>query len=84
MIKIRLQRYGTKKQPFYRVVAANARNRRDGRFIEQLGYYDPIRPGENGEKVRLNSERIQYWISKGAQPTETVRGLLKKNGVMQS
>ena len=78
MVKLRLQRFGAKKRPYYRVVAADSRNRRDGRFIEQVGYYDAASYGNlNGFK----EDRIRYWLEKGAQPTDTVRGLLKKAGI---
>ena len=75
MVKIRLRRMGAKKAPYYRVVVADSRSPRDGRFIEELGVYDPM---ADGEKLRLDAERVKYWISQGAQPTDTVRGLLKK------
>ena len=75
MVKIRLRRMGAKKAPCYRIVVADSRSPRDGRFIEELGTYDPM---ADGEKLTVNQERVQYWISNGAQPTDTVRGLLKK------
>ena len=75
MVKIRLRRMGAKKAPYYRIVVADSRSPRDGRFIEELGFYDPM---AEGEKLKVNQERVQYWISNGAQPTDTVRGLLKK------
>ncbi len=75
MVKIRLRRMGAKKAPFYRIVVADSRCPRDGRFIEELGTYDPMAEGEN---VKIDLERAKYWISNGAQPTETVRGLLTK------
>ena len=75
MVKIRLRRMGAKKAPFYRVIVADSRCPGDGRCIEELGTYDP---SAEGEKVKLNVERTKYWIANGAQPTETVRGLLKK------
>lgn len=75
MVKIRLRRMGAKKAPFYRVVVADSRCPRDGRFIEEIGTYDPMAEGEN---IKINLERAKYWISNGAQPTETVRGLLTK------
>jgi len=76
MVKIRLRRMGAKKAPYYRVIVADSRTPRDGRFIEELGTYDPMAEGE--QKIRIDMERAQYWIANGAQPTETVRGLLKK------
>ena len=75
MVKIRLRRMGAKKAPFYRVVVADSRYPRDGRFIEEIGTYDPMAEGEN---IKVDLERAKYWISNGAQPTETVRGLLTK------
>ena len=76
MVKIRLRRMGAKKAPYYRIIVADSRCPRDGRFIEELGTYDPMAEGEQRSKVDM--ERAQYWIANGAQPTETVRGLLKK------
>ena len=75
MVKIRLRRVGAKKAPYYRIVVADSRSPRDGRFIEEVGTYDPM---ADGEKLKVNMERVQYWVSTGAQPTDTVRGLLKK------
>ena len=75
MVKIRLRRMGAKKAPYYRIVVADSRSPRDGRFIEELGTYDPM---ADGEKIKVDMERAKYWISNGAQPTDTVRGLLKK------
>ncbi len=75
MVKIRLRRMGAKKAPYYRIVVADSRSPRDGRFIEELGTYDPM---AEGEKIKVDMERAKYWISNGAQPTDTVRGLLKK------
>ena len=76
MVKIRLRRMGAKKAPYYRIIVADSRSPRDGRFIEELGTYDPMAEGE--QKIKGDMERAQYWIANGAQPTETVRGLLKK------
>ena len=78
MVKLRLQRYGTKKRPFYRIVAANVRDRRDGRFIEIVGLYDPL---SSKEPVRLEKEKITKWIDNGAVATDTVASLFKKNGI---
>ena len=75
MVKIRLRRMGAKKAPYYRVVVADSRYPRDGRFIEEIGTYDPMAEGEN---IKIDLERAQYWIYNGAQPTDTVRGLLTK------
>ncbi len=76
MVKIRLRRMGAKKSPFYRVVVADERYPRDGRFIEEIGYYNPMTtPAE----IKINAEAAAAWIAKGAQPTETVKALLKKS-----
>ncbi len=75
MVKIRLRRMGAKKAPYYRIVVADSRSPRDGRFIEELGTYDPM---AEGDKIKVDMERAKYWIANGAQPTDTVRGLLKK------
>ena len=78
-VKIRLRRMGAKKAPFYRIVVADSRYPRDGRFIEEIGYYNPLTtPAE----VKVDAEKVQKWISNGAQPTDTVKSLLKKNGVL--
>lgn len=79
--KIRLQRGGAKKRPFYQVVIADERCRRDGRFIENLGYYDPTK---KPAVCKLNKDKIIDWLGKGAQPTDTVRQLLKKEGVLDT
>ena len=76
MVKIRLRRMGAKKAPYYRIIVADSRCPRDGRFIEELGTYDPMAEGE--QRIKVDMERAQYWIANGAQPTETVSGLLKK------
>ena len=78
MVKIRLRRMGAKKAPFYRVVVADSRYPRDGRFIEEIGTYDPR---QNPAAVNIDVERAQAWIKAGAQPTDTVRDLLKKAGM---
>lgn len=78
MVKIRLKRMGAHKRPFYRVVVADSRTPRDGRFIEEIGTYNPLKdPAE----IKIDVETAQKWISNGAQPTDTVRALLKKSGV---
>ncbi len=78
-VKIRLRRMGAKKAPFYRVVVADSRFPRDGRFIEEIGYFNPnTEPAE----VKIDGDKAKDWISKGAQPTDTVKALLKKNGVL--
>lgn len=74
-VKIRLKRIGAKKQPSYRIVVADGRSPRDGRFIEEIGFYNPlVEPAE----IRLDSEKVDQWIKNGAQPTDTVRALIKK------
>ena len=78
-VKIRLRRLGAKKAPFYRVVVADSRFPRDGRFIEEIGYYDPTK---NPADVKIDAEKAKQWISNGAQPTDSVKALLKKNGVL--
>jgi len=77
--KIRLARAGAKKRPFYQVVIADERSRRDGRFIENMGTYDPTK---NPAAVKLNEAKILEWLGKGAQPTDTVRQILKKAGIL--
>lgn len=80
MLKIRLKRMGAKKAPFYRIVVAESSAPRDGAFVEELGYYNPVvEPAE----VKINNERAIEWMKKGAQPTETVRSLFKKSGVIE-
>ena len=79
-VKIRLKRIGAKKNPFYRVVVADARYPRDGRFIEELGTYNPL---VDPAQVNIDGEKAAKWIKNGAQPTDTVRALLKKTGVIQ-
>jgi len=81
-MKIRLARGGSKKRPFYRIVAADSRMPRDGRFIEKLGTYNPLLPKDSEERVKMNVERIQEWMSKGAQPTDRVARMLEAAGVM--
>ena len=80
MVKIRLRRMGAKKAPFYRVVVADERSPRDGKFIDEIGYYNPLK---NPAEVKIDAEKAQKWIDNGAQPTETVKSLLKKNGIVK-
>ena len=80
MVKIRLRRMGAKKAPFYRIVVADSRYPRDGRFIEELGTYNPMTADA---AVKIDAERAQKWIKNGAQPTDTVRALLKKTGAIE-
>jgi small subunit ribosomal protein S16 len=75
-IRIRLSRGGAKKRPYYRVVIADSRSPRDGRYIERVGTYDPMLPKESGERVKLNEERIKYWLGVGAQPSDRVARFL--------
>jgi small subunit ribosomal protein S16 len=82
-MKIRLARGGSKKRPFYRIVAADSRMPRDGRFIEKLGTYNPLLPKDSEERVKMDIEKIQDWISKGAQPTERVARMLEAAGVKE-
>lgn len=79
-VKIRLKRIGAKKNPFYRVVVADSRYPRDGRFIEEIGTYNPL---ANPIEVQIDGEKAAKWIKNGAQPTDTVKSLLKKSGVIQ-
>ena len=78
--KIRLKRIGAKKAPFYRVVVADSRYPRDGRFIKEIGYYNPL---TNPVDIKIDAEKAAKWISNGAQPTETVKSLLKKAGITE-
>ena len=78
-VKIRLRRMGAKKAPFYRVVVADSRFPRDGRFIEEIGYYNPL---SEPVEVKIDAEKAKTWIKNGAQPTDTVKALLKKNGII--
>lgn len=79
MVKIRLRRMGAKKNPFYRIVVADSRAPRDGRFIEEIGTYDPL---ADPAAIKIDTERAQYWVKTGAQPTDTVKALLKKSGAI--
>ena len=79
-MKIRLARGGSKKRPFYRIVAADSRMPRDGRFIEKLGTYNPLLPKDSEERVKMNIERVEYWLGQGAQPTDRVARMLEAAG----
>ena len=81
-IKIRLARGGSKKRPFYRIVAADSRMPRDGRFIEKLGTYNPLLPKDSEDRVKMDVERIQYWLGQGAQTTDRVSRFLEAAGVV--
>ena len=80
MLKIRLRRMGAKKAPFYRIVVADSRSPRDGAFVEEIGYYNPT---SDPAELTVDNEKAAQWIKNGAQPTDTVRGLLKKSGAIQ-
>lgn len=80
-VKIRLKRMGAKKAPFYRLVVADSRSPRDGKFIEEIGYYNPItEPAE----IKIDAEKAKKWLSNGAQPSDTVKSLLKKSGIIEA
>ena len=79
-VKIRLRRMGAKKAPFYRVIIADERAPRDGKFIDEIGYYNPLtEPAE----IKINAEKAEKWLNDGAQPTETVKSILKKSGIVK-
>ncbi len=78
-VKMRLTRMGAKKAPFYRVIVADSRSPRDGRFIEEIGYYNPLTEPAD---IKIDAEKAKKWIANGAQPTETVKSLLKKSGIV--
>lgn len=80
-VKIRLKRMGAKKAPFYRVVVADARAPRDGRFIEEIGYYNPL---TDPAQVKIDKEKALKWLSNGAQPSDTVRSLFRREGILQN
>lgn len=80
MVKIRLRRMGKKKSPFYRIVVADSRYPRDGRFIEEVGYYNPM---TDPNEIKVDKEKVQKWLDIGAQPTETVKTILKKSGAIE-
>ncbi len=82
-VKIRLARRGAKKRPFYSIVAADSRAPRDGRFIEKLGTYNPLLPKDSEERVKMNIERVQYWLSQGAKPTDRVARFLEAAGILE-
>ena len=79
-VKIRLKRMGANKKPFYRIVVADSRAPRDGRFIEEIGYYNPV---SEPKQIKINDEKANKWLGVGAQPTDTVKTLLVNNGVME-
>ena len=79
-VKIRLRRMGAKKKPFYRIVVADSRSPRDGRFIEEIGTYDPMK---DPSEIKVDAEKAKYWMGNGAQPTDTVKKLLEKAGALE-
>ncbi len=79
-VKIRLRRMGAKKAPFYRIIVADSRSPRDGRFIEEVGYYNPM---TNPATIKVEAEKVQKWLDTGAQPTETVKSILTKSGIIK-
>ena len=82
-MKIRLSRGGSKKRPFYSIVAADSRMPRDGRFIEKLGTYNPLLPKDSEDRVKMNMERVEYWLGQGAQPTDRIARMLEAAGVRE-
>ena len=82
-MKIRLARAGSKKRPFYRIVAADSRMPRDGRFLEKLGTYNPLLPKDSEDRVKMDVERVQYWLGKGAQPTDRINRMLEAAGLRE-
>jgi len=80
MVKIRLRRMGAKKAPFYRIIVADSRSPRDGRFIEEVGYYNPM---TTPVELKVDTEKVEKWLQSGAQPTETVKSLLVKSGIIK-
>ena len=80
MVKIRLRRMGAKQHPFYRLVVADSRSPRDGRFIEHLGYYDPMK---DPVEVKIDVDKVKRWLRQGAQPSEAARSLLKREGILE-
>jgi len=79
-VKMRLRRMGAKKAPFYRVIVADERSPRDGKFIDEIGYYNPL---TNPAEVKIDAEKAEKWLNNGAQPAETVKSLLKKSGIVK-
>ncbi|MAU53520.1 MAG: 30S ribosomal protein S16 [Roseovarius sp.] len=82
-MKIRLARGGSKKRPFYRIVAADSRMPRDGRFIEKLGTYNPLLPKDSEDRVKMDLERVRHWLAQGAQPTDRISRMLEAAGVIE-
>lgn len=82
-VVLRMARAGTKKRPFYHIVAADSRFPRDGRFIERLGYYNPLLPKDNADRLKLDLEKVKAWIAKGAQPSDRIMRFLDAAGIMK-
>ena len=80
-VAIRLSRGGAKKRPYYRIVVADSRSARDGKYLEQIGTYNPMLPKDSGERVKLNEDRARHWLSVGAQPSDKVRSLHEKKAI---
>lgn len=83
MLKIRMSRGGTKKRPFYKIVVADARAPRDGRFIERLGHYNPLLPKDNPERVKIDLDRVKHWLGHGAQPSDRIGRFLAEVGLAE-
>ena len=81
MLKIRMSRGGTKKRPFYNIVVADKRVRRDGRFIERIGHYNPLLPKDNPERVKIDLDRVKHWLGHGAQPSDRIERFLAEVGL---
>src|SRR6202158_2646334 len=81
MLKIRMSRGGTKKRPFFKIVVADARSPRDGRFIERLGHYNPLLPKDNPERIKIDLERVKHWLGHGAQPSDRIGRFLADAGI---
>ncbi|NQY82651.1 MAG: 30S ribosomal protein S16 [Alphaproteobacteria bacterium] len=81
-LRIRMSRIGAKKHPYYRIVVADSRQPRDGRFLEKIGYFDPMRPKDSPERSNINQERAQYWLSVGAKPSDRVEKILAEMGLV--
>jgi small subunit ribosomal protein S16 len=82
-MKIRLARGGSKKRPFYRIVAADSRMPRDGRYVEKLGTYNPLLPKDSEERVKMDMDRVKHWLSEGAQPTDRIARMLEAAGILE-
>jgi small subunit ribosomal protein S16 len=83
MLKIRMSRGGTKKRPFYKIVIADARSPRDGRFIERIGHYNPLLPKEHTDRIKLDLDRVKHWLSQGAQPSDRIERFLADMGLAE-